>query len=277
MVLGGAAGAGGRDEVLLTLLRSVPQLCLPADRGTGAGPIRVACAAADDHGSAVGEAADDTAACSISKRTARCWSSPQWEGRPAIRAGTTTSSPTPRSRYRHAPANAGCEPSPWSVRPGIAGSSGSRPQQTDTQRTSPALIGRYRSWRCGRSRPAQMVIPEVQAEYEAPEVSLYAGPFRRRRLAHPVPIVRPVRSPVRFAQRHRGPRLVRPWTREPRWEWLLVPLLTSRLGGIRKRHLHIRSLLQCNSPLRSQLAMLSRSEPFAQKSRSHQGAQAPGR
>ena len=139
-------------------------------------------------------------------------------GGPAIRAGTTTSSPTPRSRYRHAPAGAGCEPSPWSGRTGIAGSSGSRPQRTDTRRTSPALIGRYRSWRCGRSRPAQMVILEIQAEYEAPEVSRYAGPFRRRRLAHPVPIVRPVRSPVRFAQRHRGPRLVRPWTREPRCE-----------------------------------------------------------
>ena len=40
-------------------------------------------------------------------------------------------------------------------------------------------------------------------------------------------------------------------TTEPRWEWLLVPLLASRLSGIRKRHLHIRSLLQCNSPLRA--------------------------
>ena len=137
----------------LRFFRPVPQLRLPADHGTGTGPIRAAGAAADDHGSAVGEAADRYR-CSISKRTARCWSSPRWEGRPAIRAGTTTSSPTPRSRYRHAPAGAGCEPSPWSGRTGIAGSSGSRPQRTDTRRTSPALIGRYWSWRCGRSRPS---------------------------------------------------------------------------------------------------------------------------
>ena len=154
LTAGGTAGAaGGRHEVLPRLLRSVPQLCLPADQGTGTGRIRVACAAADDHGSAVGEAADDTAALSRRGRHA-AGRRPRWEGRPAIRAGTTTSSPTPRSRYRHAPAGAGCEPSPWSGRTGIAGSSGSRPQRTDTRRTSPALIEKYRSWRCGRSRPS---------------------------------------------------------------------------------------------------------------------------
>ena len=39
------------------------------------------------------------------------------------------------------------EPLVGSQRTGIAGSSGSRPQRTDTRRTSPALTGRYRSWR----------------------------------------------------------------------------------------------------------------------------------